>query len=1377
MKEPRVDPPDTTRSHDVARAAQHTVEPSPRSVEETVARNSAIGVEENRKAEQEAALCRIKQQQLLLEKAALEQKFEITRRLRDLQASIGWTKLPFEDSDITLEVLPVVPTSKKACRVCTDVQCTLPTAVAFVLNDRNLALLEPTLEEHRVVASDAVTVVSISRYKKAHFVSAREFCVKSAHHELSISEIAGLVPRKDANERFGSGFCLGSIDASSSSIPQGIKHVRGIVHAFGYIIAPLERLPGFPSICRIVHVSHVDPKGSLPAFAVEATYGDIAKRMKKIRLLCESQNDMFMAALASGNATLSGLLSSHAAAPQSFDVKSRHAGSSDDDSSCDTPTDDARLPTARSAPSHQHQQQHILIAGALELCRRKDWRLSKTLQQCILFDASVNFSERKALKVTSSFKCNLQTISAFLADEQMHRRYETNLDSFEVLRQPTAASPSAVIYTSYKQHSRLVAARDFCVEQYSTFLSGADAVAAGLSQYSSASAFVQSSVSCEFKGPQPGFVRGKVHAFCYVAIDEAGEGKELTVHHIHCVDLGGSIPTWIVDATAGDVCKKLAKMRDLCEDRHKMHPPRAGDTTNVAEPRSTESNEAAASCANPATVSNALDSSFESCQSGDDSSFVDQSNQVSAFYDEDSKKMCGPLFTLISSSDWGPPSISSGCQVQSLCPVPFPTAEPSVKAYCVSLEICCNLSTFRNVIQAEATARAIDPSLESMRVLPSPPYATILHTTYKSRNSFFSSRDFCTMTTTRTITDEEGCEAGLFTRGIRSSAVVQASVNATDVPEQRGYIRGVVHTFGYLAIATPPEANRVRVVHVAAIDPKGSVPTALVDLAVADTCKKVTKIKQLCEEAQVSGFTEQGTERAMETVNVASLDAAIVTPALALLKERRWSAARHVGRCQIDSTTDDGRPTVRFSLEIKCSLKTLDGFLAASASLRHIDASIDGMEQRASTTFPGAVTTKTSYRASSLYPVPRETCVAQVSRAVSQEESDHFALCTKGFKSQSFVQAAVDVAELPETRGITRVNVRNTAFVATATPPDAKRIRLAFVATSDDIVFGGKKSASTPAWLPTQDSTPSIAHKLCRLASICEESEKEVALLTETMPTESLAERPAAEATSASACLPASGPSLHVDPMATVADSGASSVQQSVHPTADKQVDTGASSATAPLSVHLRTCLSLMKPDIPWRRNKVVESVLLEDANSSYFGSSRKIQRLTADFSSSLTNFAAFLADESTVRMYDPALAEFTILQSTEPVVIYTSYKQQSRLIAARDFCIESHRTVLKGKDAVATGLTQNGNATIFVQNSVSSNLKGAQSGFVRGTILTYSYIAVSEGANDDRIKVYNIVAVDPGGSIPNWVVDAAAAENCKKLAKIRALCEQRQTR
>ena len=111
-------------------------------------------------------------------------------------------------------------------------------------------------------------------------------------------------------------------------------------------------------------------------------------------------------------------------------------------------------------------------------------------------------------------------------------------------------------------------------------------------------------------------------------------------------------------------------------------------------------------------------------------------------------------------------------------------------------------------------------------------------------------------------------------------------------------------------------------------------------------------------------------------------------------------------------------------------------------------------------------------------------------------------------------------------------------------------------------------------------------------------------------------------------------------------------------------------------------------------------------------------------------------------------------------------------MIAARDFCILSAQRELSPEEVRENGFAPAGeNARVLVTCSLNDTSKVPQKSFTRGIIHAYGYLVV-ERPGENKITVACVGCADPSGRIPGWLVDAANVDNCKKMARIRVICE-----
>jgi len=102
----------------------------------------------------------------------------------------------------------------------------------------------------------------------------------------------------------------------------------------------------------------------------------------------------------------------------------------------------------------------VITQPILDLYRRKGWEKKQVVEQCQFEDLSVEFCDKKAIRITTEVKCSLQTFKSFLGDLAQLYKYDPQLKSHEVMKH--YGNGASVLYTAYKVPAAMIAARDFC---------------------------------------------------------------------------------------------------------------------------------------------------------------------------------------------------------------------------------------------------------------------------------------------------------------------------------------------------------------------------------------------------------------------------------------------------------------------------------------------------------------------------------------------------------------------------------------------------------------------------------------------------------------------------------------------------------------------------------------------------------------------------------------------------------------------------------------------------------------------------------------------------------------------------------------------------
>ncbi|CUG89393.1 Hypothetical protein, putative [Bodo saltans] len=1427
-----------------------------------------------------------------------------------VNAASQW-KLSKTLNECNFELSTMTSYDRKGFRVSTVIEpCSVEALDLLFSTPGNNKLFEPAIVSEMTLEEDLDDRSRLvhTKFGQQGVVSARDFITRqssrlvdkqfsSAVEKILLSESGGGPTAAACGKVFI--FATKSTDDADRTVPVSGSVVRGCVHMHAFIGVPLYRstVSGSPrggesqppSAIKLFHISCVDPKGSIPTFALEnawpaencakvARIRDLAvlienlvtnaKRVDRHLQLTTARSPVpAIALLAKDNQRSTAVLTPPTTAlpqvlrgstclaetpvdvvviktPQAVQsspepteskrnrdtmratlkplAEGERAGSQSrlQQQQQDSPIEVVEGEIAAAVEEEEDeailspavaQEAQPTITKVIDLFKHNAWVVSKTLENCLLEEMPAPFApERKVLRISTTFNCSLGTFCEFLADTTQVRKYDPNLEAFDVVSDTPAG---VVLYTSYKQQSRLVTPRDFCTVTAKAELNSNDAEAQGLPRC--AGAYVQCSVNSSARAPVKQFIRGTVFVFGYVALADrdasigssgAGSGggtgtPSIKVYNIMCVDPSGSIPKWLVDAASADSCKKLAMIRKLCEDRQRSapgaiprrlsmrRPPRTASTvvgrggsqsrlhhedpnnsnTNNSSPRGTASRDE--------PLSDTDSSQFHSCV--DENEVFNEQENLRGFYEKEVLEVVEHVILLHRAPGWETQKMVNDIRLETMN-----TSFCDKKAIKIGCEFKCSLETFRTVISSIEYVRKYNNTLNEMEPLDSPAYGTVMYTSYNSTSKLIQPRDFCTLTAARLLSEEEGSDAGLYTKGFRAAAFVISSVNATDKPEQPGYIRGTVHAHGYIAVAVPPDAQRIRVFNVSLIDPMGSIPAKLVDMAVADTVKQIDVIRGICETVHNAGGNPRASAVAASVTALSSNNNDSAFPSIdevpILRKLARvhvstpeWRDLRHLGKVQATWAPCDVNPEVpvlRFATEFMCTIDAFARFVGTSDHLRKCDAELDVVKFLNGP--PNATISYLSHSAQHKALTSVDIVQMTVTKHFTGEEGSELGLYTKGINASAFVVNAVNwsTKELtaPQTdRGghtLHRATVLYNGYVAIATPANARRIRVvAYVALAGVSALNQVK--------PKDGVMSEFANRMTRMAAFCEQVQRDM---------------------DAATMVPGGAESSHsgedIDTIGTGAAVEATTAPPSS--TESNKVDdvvASAPAASAVVAVVPRAQLDITAKLIElqrrrdWTMGKVVDRCLLETMTVPFC--TKKALRISADFSCSLRTLADFLDDTTQVRVLDPGLDTFDIVSTSDKdktVNIYTAYQQQVKLISPRDFYTITTRMVLGASEATAlaqvASVVPEGHCAL-VQNSRSIDGHPPAEGkkLVRGIVHVHGFFATAPTLDYPKIRVFNISCVDPSGSIPNWVIEAANAEACKKLALIRSLCEERQ--
>jgi hypothetical protein len=1245
----------------------------------------------------------------------------------------------------TFEVASVSQSDKKASRITVDIHCGAQLFEAFISTPRNSFLFEPTLQSIEVFTSNAEkrTCVLHTKYAAQGVISARDFCTEvttAVYHQSDDATQPDALVGQLWRDNAGSDTVFVSAGVSCNDVPVIPSFTRGEVVTYGFIAIGFNRGESI----RLIQISHVDPKGSIPTVALDAALPDGCKKMSRIKDLCEALTNMI--------ANMKLVLPSQPVAvvePGPTAVKSADVEPAADSSAgtvikeASRPVkDDAPRATAPEAAAPAHVDPVVAaprfvstpvsaglrntLSRTLALQSASGWTAVKTLENCLLEETMTTFSDKKAYRISTKVNCSLATLEAFLNDDSQLRKYDPQLDLYEVIAE---AEAGRVIYSSYKRQSSFITPRDFCTVTGAATFYGDDVKSEGLGSENGA-ALVVGCISCNAKPEQKGFIRGTIVSYGFVALAASPTSSTIKMFNIMCVDPNGSIPKWMLDIATADACKKIAAMRRMCEEKELKKPaaPLARAVPNPA-PVAAPPKEATPPLHVPSS-------------SADDSPSMASLADQQAFFEREVNDIIANLTKLHSMRGWEEQKFVSDCKLETML-----TPHCDKKAVRVSAEFKCSLQTFLSVICNVEYVRKYDPGLAVMQPLDSPPFASVLYTAYKSNTKLVTARDFCTMTATKLLSETEGADAGLYTRGMRAAAFVLSSVNCKDMPEQKGFVRGTIHAYGYIAVAMPPTADRIRVFNLALVDPMGSIPAKLVDAAMGETCKKLEVIRNICAAEQRGGKAQVlqlvTPALAAQEQTFPSIDEdPIIRKITRLHGIREWPNQRQMGAVLVQFGPSDVNPDVvayRCSTEFMCSLKSFASFVNSSDNIRRTDDEVEFV--RFLDGPPNATISHAAYRAGSRVYPSTDITMLTVTKSFEGVEGSDAGLYTAGITSAAFVANSINWlpkgVESPP--GYTRATVVYNGLVAIATPPAAARIR----------VF----SYSAIEGKSIKHSDDVRIHDCCaRLAALRMQCEQlQTAADLQEIKEEVVSETgvPVEAESTPSVCSEASS-----ETFTTVPADGAAQAEELVT-SAQRKV--------------LAKLLQLNNRN-DWRMGKVVDRCVLEDCDVNFCD--KKALRITTDVNCTLDRFEQFIADVDAVRKYDPTLDVFEVVKKdADSMVVYSAYKRQSSFVAPRDFCSQVVRVRLPG-DVAASEAGIVGCHEAIVQNAISVPAKGIQAGFVRGFVHSFGFIATASSPGSTKITVTNIMSVDPCGSIPKWVMDAASGESCKKLALIRSLCE-----
>ncbi|KAK7200580.1 hypothetical protein NESM_000113900 [Novymonas esmeraldas] len=201
---------------------------------------------------------------------------------------------------------------------------------------------------------------------------------------------------------------------------------------------------------------------------------------------------------------------------------------------------------------------------------------------------------------------------------------------------------------------------------------------------------------------------------------------------------------------------------------------------------------------------------------------------------------------------------------------PTPALGLPMACYRTQFTVAGDMDALHRVLTEETLIREYDPTLKELRVLDQQACGALLYTSYTSPAPWLvTARDFCVWSSAvrvsrqqlAQICDGEGA-ADVVIQGasraaahrdesedaptvfLQNSVTASASESAVVPPPRRGtsLVRGVVHCFGYVAVADASVRSQLHVVNYCCVDPAGKIPKWLVAAAVDDNTKKLKRM-------------------------------------------------------------------------------------------------------------------------------------------------------------------------------------------------------------------------------------------------------------------------------------------------------------------------------------------------------------------------------------------------------------------------------------------------------------------------------------------------------------------------------------------------------
>jgi hypothetical protein len=437
---------------------------------------------------------------------------------------------------------------------------------------------------------------------------------------------------------------------------------------------------------------------------------------------------------------------------------------------------------------------------------------------------------------------------------------------------------ASVVYTAYKSPSRFVSSRDFCTVSNSRMLKSGEGARLGLhTEGIATAAFLSASMNSDEVAPQNGYTRGTVHTYGYLALATPPSAKRIRIFMIAAVDAGGSITSKHIASAINEQCSKLLKLRVLCEDREK---DLALTEREVDTPETVPEDAPAAAAADDQPVADPTDEpeqvqepeaptkaepeAVDEMPSGKGSPRPQEDDELSPQHHvpeltQGLKNIVRPLLDLhLRCTTWKRVKVLHECVLEDT-PVSF--SDKSAQRITTTMQ--CSLRSFLKFVQDERALKKYDPTLARFEIVPNGnPDGHVTYSAYQQATRLIAPRDFCALSTHLAMTADEAAANDIPTNG--KYVVISNSIDSAVKPPQKGFVRGKLHVYGYFATAESFTSVPITVHNIMCVDPSGSIPKWVTDVAMTENVKKVAKIRELVRSYHVALLNNSKSQRPTE---------------------------------------------------------------------------------------------------------------------------------------------------------------------------------------------------------------------------------------------------------------------------------------------------------------------------------------------------------------------------------------------------------------------------------------------------------------------------------------------------------------------------------